>query len=753
MDAVKAIVQQRRWRWAAGFIALFSVAVMLLPQFNLLNYFFAFAVAIPLTLVVGIISTRMATDASWGGTWHHIGHLLMGALSLALIPLVIVLLSATIIQNCDIPLGLGFYAMGPLMGSLYAAVAGLLCATLTNRRWATWLFVLWWMGSIAWDVAHVYYHPPIFAYNGFAGFFSGAIYDEVIRIGGTYTVYRCYTAALVLLILVGCHTWVLHRRPWTRWWIPGLAGLLALGLFTTKGQSGFEISRDDVIQALGGRLETAHFVLHYTTGGLVAQHIEALADDHEFRYEQLRALLGVEHPDKIRSFLYDTPEQKRGLMGADRTYIAKPWNGEVHLNALMPGAPVLKHELAHVFGASISTGLLKLPARYGVLPNMGLVEGFAEACTWSRGRLTPHQWSAALVELELAPPIERILGATGFLSTHAGQAYTVAGSFLRYLLDTHGVERFRQVYESGDVEGTYGTSVQELEGRWHTFLADRTQVPLRDEDKRLARFRYDSPSLFGRVCALETARWANQANEATKAQEYCQALGLRRKIVGVDPDNPGHLWHLGNAIMLTSAWDEAARTYQKVIDSETNNVMRAHAQIRLADLQWLQDDRQGAKSGYESLSDAPLSEGSKRALDIRLAALQWTDLRAAKAVRDSLLNQKLNDPEVIDVLAGIPTEERPALVEYLMARRWLRIGRYSAALVAFERALGKGLSLRRVHRETLFQKGRLLVLLKRPSEARPALEKALAAAVHEGHKTTIQDWLARCEWLTKKVDD
>ncbi len=753
MDALKAIVQQRRWRWAAGLIALFSVAVMFLPQFNLLNYFFAFAVAMPLTLVVGINSTRVATDPSWEGTWHHIGHLLMGAVSLALIPLVIVLLGAIIIQNCDIPLGLSFYAMGPLMGSIYAAAAGLLCATLTGRRWGTWLFVLWWLGSVVWDVAHVYHHPPIFAYNGFAGFFSGAIYDEVIRIGGTYTVYRSYTAALVLLILVGCHTWVHHRRPWTRWWGPGLLGLLALGLFATRGHSGFEISRDNVIQALGARLETPHFVLHYTAGGLVAQHIEALADDHEFRYDQLRTLLGVQPKDKIRSFLYDTPEQKRVLMGADRTYIAKPWNGEVHLNALMPGAPVLKHELAHVFGASISTGFLKLPTRYGVLPNMGLVEGFAEACTWSRGQLTPHQWSAALIELELAPPMERILGATGFLGTHVGQAYTVAGSFLRYLLDTHGIERFRHLYESGSLKATYGTSAQALETRWHAFLADRSKVPLRDEDKRLARFRYDSPSLFGRVCALETARWANQANQATEAEEYCRALALRRQIVAVDPDNPGHHWHLANAIMMTSDWDEAAQTYQRVKDSESNNVMRAHAQIRLADLKWLQDDRKGARSGYESLSDAPLSEASQRALDIRLAATQWSDSRIATAVRDALLNQQLDDHEVIEVLVGIPPKERPALVEYLLARRWFRIARYRPALGAFERALSKGLSLPRVHRETLFQKGRLLALLKRPAEARPALENALEVAVHEGHKSTIRDWLARCDWLTRKVDD
>ena len=88
-----------------------------------------------------------------------------------------------------------------------------------------------------------------------------------------------------------------------------------------------------------------------------------------------------------------------------------------------------------------------------------------------------------------------------------------------------------------------------------------------------------------------------------------------------------------------------------------------------------------------------------------------------------------------------------------MARRWLRIGAYDTALDAFDNAIAKGLDLPRVRREALFQKGRILALLKRPNEARVVLEAALSLTPHQGYKSTIRDWLARCDWLTKKVDD
>ena len=80
-----------------------------------------------------------------------------------------------------------------------------------------------------------------------------------------------------------------------------------------------------IAEALGGRHETEHFVIHYARDSDLADRIEAVGLDHELRHAQLTALLGVAPDVKIRSFLYRDSAQKRALMGADRTFIAKPW--------------------------------------------------------------------------------------------------------------------------------------------------------------------------------------------------------------------------------------------------------------------------------------------------------------------------------------------------------------------------------------------------------------------------------------------
>lgn len=66
------------------------------------------------------------------------------------------------------------------------------------------------------------------------------------------------------------------------------------------------------------------------------------------------------------------------------------------------------------------------------------------------------------------------------------RAYTVAGSFVRYLIETHGFEKFRALYaitpmvpgeripsDPARWQSVYDASLRELEARWIDFLASR----------------------------------------------------------------------------------------------------------------------------------------------------------------------------------------------------------------------------------------------------------------------------------------
>ena len=81
-------------------------------------------------------------------------------------------------------------------------------------------------------------------------------------------------------------------------------------------------------------------------------------------------------------------------------------------------------------------GPLHLPALARLFPHAALVEGAAEALEWSSGDLTLHQWSAALRRIGLEVEIAALMGPDGFYAQPPGKAYTLSGSFMRWLLET-----------------------------------------------------------------------------------------------------------------------------------------------------------------------------------------------------------------------------------------------------------------------------------------------------------------------------
>src|SRR5262249_19045053 len=140
------------------------------------------------------------------------------------------------------------------------------------------------------------------------------------------------------------------------------------------------------------------------------------------------------------------------------------------------------------FGVS-ARRVLGIPA----LVSPGLIEGLAVAVDWptSDGRLTPHQAVRAMQEMGVVPSIDALL-SLDFLGVSFERSYTIAGSFLRFLLDRYGAARLRALYQSGgDFADAYGMSQDELEREWRAMLAGIALPPDVIEGTR-ERFRAGS---------------------------------------------------------------------------------------------------------------------------------------------------------------------------------------------------------------------------------------------------------------------
>jgi hypothetical protein len=94
------------------------------------------------------------------------------------------------------------------------------------------------------------------------------------------------------------------------------------------------------------------------------------------------------------------------------------------------------------------------------------------------------------------PPLRTLLGADFYAwqQAHPGfNAYDVAGSFVRHLLDAHDVEAVKRYYTGAPAKAALGADERELEKAWHAALDARLLPP---EVETLLRQRAGEPATF-----------------------------------------------------------------------------------------------------------------------------------------------------------------------------------------------------------------------------------------------------------------
>lgn len=543
-----------------------AIALCFTPLFNLLGYESSAAMGVVLGLTALLLTIDEVRSGARPGPLDLRQSPIDGyfravpaRLLLSLPPLLILGANALRVRNCDPLSGLAFWFVIPTFSALFGHGLGWL--SLAISRWPRALG----LGLIAANTAFFAYRlvvePPIQGHHWLFGWFAGSIYDEALTLPSSLVYYRLMLATELALGLLLLELWWRRRahRPL------GLAiqlSLLALGAtiaLRAKAQDqGVGIDRAFIQAELGGQAESEHFTVHYDPAALSAERLALLIDDHEFRYAELQAYLRtdpVAHAGrKLRVFIYPSHRSQHRLFGSRRTYVARPWTAEMHIRWDSPGETSVAHELAHLFSAPFGGGPLKMATRGGLIVDIGLVEGLALAADWPPGELDPHEAAAAMRQLEIAPDIRETFGPWGFWQQPAGKAYTNMGSFVRFLIDTYGVEAFHEAYRMGDWQGVYGKSVHTLVGEWEQFI-DGIEI---DEGRlELAMLRYAKGSIFKKTCARTLAELRRQAEAAEAQGDWARALRLRQEVKHHQGrDEEGDL-HIAQLLVKLDRHDEA----------------------------------------------------------------------------------------------------------------------------------------------------------------------------------------------------
>ncbi|HYX91869.1 MAG TPA: hypothetical protein VE782_09920 [Myxococcaceae bacterium] len=612
--------------------------------------------------------------------------LLVAALA---VPFLAALVHGLASTECNPVANVGFYPLLTLPSALLASAAGVL-AGLTARSWWTAgvLYALFLLASGAIAAWPIYFGPQVYAFDHFLGYFPGPLYDEALEVREPLYWFRLQTT------LIACAVWLFtafclnlregrvtrpHLRPGSGVLLAALA-LAVAGIEAQGPDLGIRMSYGRLENRLGGVRETKHFRIVYFRGKS-KESLERLERDLEFRHHQLETFLGGAPEEPIRVYVYRNPEQKLALVGSGATQFAKPWQLALHVNDAPFPHPVLKHELLHVMAAPFGAGPFHTAVRFGVAPQMAIVEGLAVAGDNRVDDLTLHQWAGAMRRRKLAPDLRELFQPNGFYAAPASRAYMLAGSFLRYLADTYGTEKLRALYWQGDFAIAYGKGLEELIAEWEKFV-DAIPLDARAEAQAYQRFR--KPSIFSRPCAREVASLEHAAGEFLRSDPE-RALTLYQRCARLQPDEPS--FQLGEATALAKL-DRPAEADEVLARLASTLQDKAVIQVDVAmargDIAWRAGKAARAEEQYRRVLELDPGPAQDRTARVKLAGVASPEV--GRAIR-AYFEDGQDDLKLLLLREALDRARDDGNVHYLIGRRLTQTQAPELAVQHLARAL------------------------------------------------------------------
>ncbi|AKV03137.1 hypothetical protein AKJ09_09800 [Labilithrix luteola] len=559
--------------------------------------------------------------------------------------------------------------------------------------------------------------PMIFAFDPFVGYFSGTLYDTVIEPGPAMLTYRLGSFATICAAALWAS--VLERRDDKPFG-------LVLDLRTTRTRALASLALLATLASAGNVLFGTKLG-HFSTAASIAtdlgaeKHGErcdvvypATTREQEARLlvkdcdEQLAAVsmaLGVPGPARVRAFFFRDAEDKKRLMGAAHTYIAKPWREEVYLQLGGYPHPVLGHELAHVVAGTFGRGPFRIAGDLGgFLPNPGLIEGIAVAASPDDEDLSDAQWGRAMMQLGLLPNMGRVF-SLGFLGDASAKSYTLAGAFIEWLAKTEGMATVRQWYGGGDLTALTGKDWPTLDRAFREYLAT---VPLPEEAESFAKAKFARPGIFGRKCPHLVDALRHEADVCRDTQRFEEAIRLYREVLAKDASDFASQQSV--AVVQRRHGDRAAGEADLLAMTKSDKVPRTYrdrAEEALADADFIDGNYEQAAKRYEGLAARSLDEDGARTLEVK--AYGARHLAARPSVRALLLGDEKRGPDIFlgGVELGSWNAKAPsALAGYLIGRNLIGRGFFEDGAKVLDGVWERldELPFARIKRETLRQR-------------------------------------------------
>lgn len=220
--------------------------------------------------------------------------------------------------------------------------------------------------------------------------------------------------------------------------------------------------------------ESNHYVFHVEAESLAEKEIEEIKARQEAVYKKITETLNIQEPEqKIKYYFYPSQDKKAELMG-DGWYGQSIYN-EFEIHAVY-------NEQDRVIGEHEDTHLLSLQLG---LPISFFQEGLAEAMVGKSMFGNEHsQVIKEGLKKGVQINLKSLMSQQGWLDTPDEEAefyYSLAGSFIKYLLSALNLETFKDLYpkmgrnNSAEenikiFESIISVPIESIEEKWRTSI-------------------------------------------------------------------------------------------------------------------------------------------------------------------------------------------------------------------------------------------------------------------------------------------
>ena len=239
--------------------------------------------------------------------------------------------------------------------------------------------------------------------------------------------------------------------------------------------------------ALKGSEKTEHFTIRYRPGSRAAAALDRIAIMAERDFERITKALDVKPEGGLELHIYDDVAE---LLAVTKTKGNAGFASGNTIHIPYDDDQTRFHEMVHIVA-------YRLPKSGAESRSLFFAEGLANALLEFVHGVHVHAVAAHYKKAGRLPPLAEMADAPDFYAWMAKHpdlnAYDIAGSWMRYLLDTFGVEKVKKYYTGAPAKDVFGAAEAELEAAWRKSL---TEFKLRPEVETLLRRRRGEAAPF-----------------------------------------------------------------------------------------------------------------------------------------------------------------------------------------------------------------------------------------------------------------